>query len=158
VFTFLAREEIGEYEQKVVEQAFRRGAQRRVAWEVSSLVHGVVQTQGASDATAASVGLRALRSRDAYTLKAAGAELPSAEMYGLETRATLVDLLDATGLEKSKSAARRTVSDGGAYLNNEKVQDPEQVFTAEDALHNKYFVVRRGRRNLGFINLEQISE
>ncbi len=154
VFTFLSRAEIADYEQKVAEEAFRREAQRRLAWEVTSLVHGEDQTQRAIDASAALFGRGELSSIDAYTLKAAGAELPSAEMPYLETNATIVDLLVAAGLEKSKSAARRTVSDGGAYLNNAKVQDPEQVFTAEDAIHNKYFVVRRGRRNLGFINLE----
>lgn len=158
VFTFLTRAEIAEYEQKVAEEAFRREAQRRLAWEVTSLVHGEEQTQRAIDASAALFGRGELKSIDAYTLQAAGAELPSAKVSELEGNTTIIDLLVATGLEKSKSAARRTVSDGGAYLNNEKVEDPEQVFTAEDAIHNKYFVVRRGRRNLGFINLEQITK
>src|SRR5699024_7410887 len=127
-------------------------------WEVTSLVHGEEQTQRAIDASAALFGQGELGSIDAYTLKAAGAELPSAEMSGLETKATIVDLLVATGLEKYKSAARRTVSDGGADLNNEKGQDPEQVFTAADALHNKYCRVRRGRRTAPFLHRQQIRE
>ncbi|MGO1535843.1 MAG: tyrosine--tRNA ligase [Yaniella sp.] len=157
VFTFLSRAEIAEYEQKVVDEPFRREAQRRLAWEVTSLVHGEDQTQRAIDASAALFGRGDLESIDVTTLHAAGAELPSAEQSDLGERMTIIDLLVATGLEKSKSSARRTVGDGGAYLNNTKIEDPEHIFTATDALHNKYFVVRRGRRNLGFIDLDSAS-
>lgn len=153
VFTFLGRAEIAEYEQKVADEPFRREAQRRLAWEVTSLVHGEDQTQRAIDASAALFGRGELESIDETTLYAAGSELPMAEQTDLGNEMTIIDLLVATGLEKSKSSARRTVGDGGAYLNNVKIQDPEQVFIKADALHGKYFVVRRGRKNLGFINL-----
>lgn len=154
VFTFLTREQIADYEQKVADEPFRREAQRRLAWEVTSLVHGEDQTQRVIDASAALFGRGELETIDASTLEAAGTELPTARVDALSKEITIVELLVATGLEKSKSSARRTVSDGGAYLNNTKVEDPEQVFSKQDALHRKYFVVRRGRRNLGFINLE----
>ena len=80
-------------------------------------------------------------------------ELPTAGSGTLSEEMTIVDLLVATGLEQSKSSARRTVADGGAYVNNAKVENPEQSFSSADALHNRFFVVRRGRRNLGFIDL-----
>lgn len=157
VFTFLTRAEIAEYQEKVANEAFRRDAQRRLAWEVTSLVHGENQTQRAIDASGALFGRGELEAIDAATLEAAGAELPSPTNVDLGDEPTIVDLLVATGLEKSKSSARRTVSDGGAYLNNTKVADPEKIFTADDAIHQQYFVVRRGRRNLGFINLETLK-
>ncbi|NWN89107.1 MAG: tyrosine--tRNA ligase [Micrococcaceae bacterium] len=154
VFTFLTREEIADYKQKVADEPFRREAQRRLAWEVTSLVHGEDQTQRVIDASAALFGRGELEAIDASTLEAAGTELPTAQPDALSDEFTIVDLLVATGLEKSKSSARRTVNDGGAYLNNTKIEDPEQSFSTADALHSKYFVVRRGRRNLGFISLD----
>ena len=153
VFTFLTREEIGEYERKVQSEPFRREAQRRLAWEVTALVHGEQQTQRVIDASAALFGRGELDEIDELTLKAAGSELPSATSEELGAEMTIIDMLVATKLEASKSSARRTVKDGGAYLNNSKINDPEQYYTAADALHGKYFVVRRGRRNLGFVDL-----
>lgn len=153
VFTFLTREEIGEYERKVQSEPFRREAQRRLAWEVTALVHGEQQTQRVIDASAALFGRGELDEIDELTLKAAGSELPSATSEELGAEMTIIDMLVATKLEASKSSARRTVKDGGAYLNNSKIDDPEQHYTAADALHGKYFVVRRGRRNLGFVDL-----
>lgn len=153
VFTFLTRAEIAEYEHKVANEPFRREAQRRLAWEVTSLVHGEEQTQRAIDASAALFGRGELSAIDPSTLQAAGAELPTARRTDLGEQITIVDLLVATGLEKSKSSARRTVNDGGAYLNNIKVVEPEQIITSNDALHDQYLVVRRGRRNLGFVDL-----
>ena len=154
VFTFLTRDEISEYEQKVANEPFRREAQRHLAWEVTSLVHGEDQTQRVIDASAALFGRGELHEIDAATLEAAGAELPTASPGTLPADMSIVDLLVATGLESSKSSARRTVKDGGAYLNNVKIEDPEQRFAASDALHGQYFVVRRGRKHLGFIDLE----
>lgn len=153
VFTFLTRDEIQEYEDKVLNEPFRREAQRRLAWEVTSLVHGEDQTQRVIDASAALFGRGNLEDIDAETLQAAGVELPTAGSGTLSEEMTIVDLLVATGLEQSKSSARRTVADGGAYVNNAKVENPEQSFSSADALHNRFFVVRRGRRNLGFIDL-----
>lgn len=155
VFTFLTREEIGEYADKVTNEPFRREAQRRLAWEVTSLVHGEEQTQRVIDASAALFGRGELNGIDEATLAAAGAELNSAQLKDLETPVNIVELLVASGLEPSKSSARRTVNDGGAYLNNQKIVDPEQQFTTADALYEKYFIVRRGRRNLGFISFDQ---
>ena len=120
---------------------------------MTSLVHGESQTQRVIDASAALFGRGELQQIDPATLKAAGAELPTAQPQDLNKEMSIVDLLVATGLEESKSAARRTVKDGGAYLNNTKVEDPEQLFSTEDAIHQKYFVVRRGRRNLGFVDM-----
>lgn len=153
VFTFLTREEIAGFEQKVAEEPFRREAQRKLAWEVTSLVHGEDQTQRVIDASAALFGRGDLHSIDAPTLAAAGTELPFAPAESLPTEPTIIDLLVATGLEASKSSARRTVKDGGAYLNNAKVENPEQPVDSSEALHGKYFIVRRGRRNLGFVDL-----
>src|SRR5699024_5988101 len=99
VFTFLSRDEIKDYEQKVADEPFKREAQRRLAWEVTSLVHGEDQTQRVIDASAALFGRGDLANIDAKTLEAAGTELPSAQTGTLSQEITIVDLLVATGLE-----------------------------------------------------------
>ncbi len=87
---------------------------------------------------------------EAPTLAAALAEVPKAEVTEL---LPIVDLLVATGLSASRSAARRTVKEGGAYLNNTKVTDEEATPAAEDLLHGRWLVLRRGKRNLAAVEL-----
>ncbi|AXR73741.1 tyrosine--tRNA ligase [Auritidibacter sp. NML130574] len=157
VFTFLTRDQIADYETKVKEQPHLREAQKILAWLVTSLVHGEEQTRQVIDASAALFGRGELAHIDEQTLAAAGAELPRPEPGALDSSAlTIVDLLVATGLEKSRSSARRTVSDGGASVNNEKIPDPEEQFGAEKALHGKYLFVRRGKKNLAFVDLSAL--
>jgi tyrosyl-tRNA synthetase len=146
-FTFLSREEIDELQQAVAERPHTREAQRRLAGELTTLVHGQRATDQVIAASAALFGRGELRELDAGTLDAALAEVPHADVK-LDERPTIVDLLLSTGLVDSRSAARRTVAEGGAYVNNTKVPDEGWTLDAGDLLAGGWAVVRRGKRNL----------
>lgn len=151
VFTFLSREEIAALEVSVAERPHLREAQRTLAFQVTSLVHGVDATQKVIAASAALFGQGNLDELDEETLASATRELPrsSAPAEGL----SIVDLLVVSGLSNSNSAARRTVGEGGAYVNNSKITDPDAVLGAADALHGKYLLMRRGKRTLSMVEL-----
>lgn len=149
VFTFLEREEIERLEKTVEDAPYKREAQKALAAEVTKLVHGSEALDRVLAATAALWGSGDLREVDAKTLASATAELPTGEVKFDE--ATIVDALVATGLEKGKRAARQTVSSGGAYLNNERVDDEEKVVASADALADGSVLLRKGRRNLAVV-------
>jgi len=102
-------------------------------------------------ASAALFGNGDLTALDEQTLAAATAELPSAtvDLSGL----SIIDLLVASGLSESKSAARRTIGEGGAYVNNSKVSDPDAVIGEAELLHGKYLLLRRGKKNLATVEV-----
>ncbi|MDT7577290.1 MAG: tyrosyl-tRNA synthetase [Pseudonocardiales bacterium] len=147
MFTFLPRAEIEELEKDVVDRPHLRGAQRRLAAELTTLVHGRRQTDQVVAASGALFGRGDLRDLDAGTLDAALAEVPTTA-FQLADRLTVVDLLVATGLSDSRGAARRAVAEGGAYVNNTKVPDADWVPGEADLLAGGWLVVRRGKRNL----------
>lgn len=145
VFTFLSRAEIEELEQKVADEPFRREAQRRLAFEVTALVHGVQATEAVIAASQALFGQGELAGLDAATLEAALRELPNTT--NTEPSATVAQTLVDTGLTASLSEARRAVAQGGVYVNNAKVDDPEQSIGA-DVLPGDMVVLRRGKKTL----------
>ncbi|BCW35616.1 tyrosine--tRNA ligase [Arthrobacter sp. StoSoilA2] len=151
VFTFLSRAEIEELGQAVAERPFAREGQKKLAFEVTSLVHGIDATEKVIAASAALFGNGDLTVLDERTLEAATAELPSAKISadGLG----IIDLLVAAGLSDSKSAARRTIGEGGAYVNNTKVSDPDAVIAQDELLHGRYLLLRRGKKNLATIEV-----
>ena len=144
VFTFRTREEIESLEQEVAERPYARAAQRALAWDVTSLVHGTELTQKVIDASAALFGQGNLSDIDLATLEAATQELQVAE---LPDEATVIEAFVASGLVKSNSEARRTIKEGGAYINNEKIEDGEAAIKSF-YLHDQLAVLRRGKRNL----------
>ena len=146
-FTFLTREEIDELEKAVAERPQARAAQRRLAEEMTTLVHGRRHTEQVIAASSALFGRGDLRELDEGTLDAALAEVPLADVRIAE-RPSIVDLLLSTGLAESRGAARRTVDEGGAYVNNTKIPDEGWVLGEEDLLPGRWAVVRRGKRNL----------
>jgi tyrosyl-tRNA synthetase len=150
IFTFLDRERITELEQAVAAAPRAREAQRVLAREVTTLVHGADATARVEAASAALFGGGELHDLDAGTLADAVAEVPRGTVVPGES--TIVDALVATGLERGRNAARRVVGEGGAYLNNVKVADPEQVITEGDLLAGGVALVRRGRRNLAVVS------
>ena len=161
VFTFLTRAEIEGYARKVAEEPFRREAQKRLAWEVTSLAHGEEATRKVIDASAAVFGGGDLAEVDGEVLAAVLAELPQADRTqwsGEGDGVSAIELLVSTGLVSSKSEARRTVKEGGASVNNVKVQDPEQVYTREDALAGRHLLVRRGKKNMAAADLTAVRE
>ncbi|RQP11081.1 MAG: tyrosine--tRNA ligase [Microbacteriaceae bacterium] len=144
VFTFLTREQIEALEQEVREQPFRREAQRTLAREVTSLVHGREATDAVIAASEALFGQGDLSGLDASTLAAAVEELPNAR---LGEDATVVQALVDTALCSSLSEARRAIAQGGVYLNNAKVEDAEATL-AGAFLAGGRAVLRRGKKTL----------
>lgn len=151
IFTFLSRAEIEELAQQVADKPFAREGQRRLAYEVTSLVHGAEATEKVIAASAAVFGNGDLSVLDEETLAAATSELPSA-VVGVDGLG-IIDLLVASGLSDSKSAARRTVGEGGAYVNNAKVSDPDAVVETAQLLHGKYLLLRKGKKNLATVRV-----
>ena len=153
IFTFLTREEIEDLEQQTAEKPFLRAAQKRLADEVTALVHGADEVEQAKAAAAALFGggdlhvdrarhpgVRAARSR--RYVGAAPASCP-----GSSTSSS------AAGLAKSKGEARRTVAEGGAYLNNVRVEDPELRPTEADLVAGSWLVLRRGKKNFAGVEV-----
>ncbi|TDQ45423.1 tyrosine--tRNA ligase [Actinorugispora endophytica] len=153
-FSFRSREEIEELERQTAERPAARAAQRALAEELTTLVHGDQECRNVIAASRALFGQGELAELNPATLGAALAEVPHAELAGPAAGLpSVVDLLAETGLVPSRSAARRAVQEGGAYLNNAKVADIEARVTDEDLLHGRYLVLRRGKRNIGGIIL-----
>ena len=150
VFTFLSRAEIEEYERLVAEEPFRRAAQKRLALEVTTLVHGSAATQAAILASEALFGQGDLASLDASTLAAALEELPGAP--GAQG-APIAQLLVDAGLVTSLSEARRAIKQGGVYVNNAQVQAEDAALTAGDLLHGRFAVLRRGKKTLAGVRV-----
>ncbi|WP_297346230.1 tyrosine--tRNA ligase [uncultured Mobiluncus sp.] len=147
VFTFLSREEIEALETETQQNPGKRAAQRALAEAVTTLVHGVDQTERVKAASTALFGRGDLREVDGKTLVAATADLPRTQAVLGETN--ILHLLVDSGLEKGIGAAKRTVASGGAYLNNEKVEDESRVVTAADVLPGGVVLFRKGKRQLG---------
>ena len=144
-FTDRTREEIDALEKSVAETPFKREAQKALAADVTTLVHGAKATSSVQAASEALFGKGDPAALDARTLHDATAELPGGEVA---PGASVVDALVATGLVESRNAARRVINDGGASVNNVKVTDPEAELTEGDFLHGQVALVRRGRKSL----------
>ena len=145
VFTDRGPDEVADLERQVAEEPWKRAAQRVLAEDVTTLVHGAQATAAAQAASEALFGKGDLRALDGPTLRDAAAELPSGAVHpGM----SIVDALVAVGLADSRNAARRTVGEGGASVNGVKVSDAEAVLTPADVLDGGVVVLRRGRKNL----------
>ncbi|MBB3044057.1 tyrosine--tRNA ligase [Nocardioides soli] len=153
VFTFLSRAEIEELEAQHAEKPFLRSGQRALAEHVTSLVHGAEETERIRAASAALFGGGELATLSTDTLGAALREAGSTVVDGDAGIPTVTDLLVATGLAKSKGEARRTISEGGAYLNNERVEDPELVPGDGDLIGGTWLVLRRGKKNFAGVEV-----
>ena len=145
-FTFLGDEELSALETEVAERPFKRQAQRRLAQEMTDLVHGEEARRGAELAAQALFGKADLQDLDEATLAAALSETGVYEISAAEPL-TVVDLLVGAGLADSKGAARRSISEGGVYINNERVRDDASVALPEQFLHGQWLVLRRGKKN-----------
>jgi tyrosyl-tRNA synthetase len=150
-FSFRDREEIEELEKATGDRPAARAAQRALAEELTTLVHGSEETARVMAASRALFGQGELGELDERTLESALASVPSARVS--EPLPAVVDLLTETGLVSSKSEARRTIAQGGAYLNNAKVTDEAAVPERSDLLHGRFLVLRRGKRNVGGVTV-----
>ena len=143
-FTFLDQDELSRLETEVAERPFKREAQRRLAQEMTDLVHGVEAREAVELASQALFGRAELADLDEATLSASVSETDVFEFSG---DTTIVDLLVGAGLADSKGAARRSIKEGGAYVNNERIEDESWSPSEEDYLHGKWLVLRRGKKN-----------
>jgi len=143
----------------VVEEGERapasRAPQRALAAEMTTLVHGAGETAAVEAAAASLFGRGDLGSLPEATLRAAVQEVPHAEMHLGQSGLSVVDVLVATGLAESRSAARRAIADGGAYLNNVRVADVDATVGDGDLLHGRWLVVRRGKRSVAAVDVHR---
>ncbi|WP_033372081.1 tyrosine--tRNA ligase [Humibacter albus] len=150
VFTFLPRAEIERLEKAVAEEPYKREAQRALALEVTTLVHGRAATEAAIGAAAALFGNGDLAATDTGTLDAALRELPNTTT---SPDAPIAQLLVDTGLTSSLSDARRAISQGGVYVNNDKVDDAAATIAGR-VLPTGMAVLRRGKKTLAGVFVE----
>lgn len=151
-FSFLGREEIDELDLLTAEKPHLRAAQKRLAEEMTTLVHGVSATESVQAASQALFGRGELATLDEQTLAAALEDAGAVEVAS-DAPATIVDLLVASGLSESKGAARRAVGEGGAYVNNERISDPEWTPAPGGLLHGSWLVLRRGKKSIAGVRI-----
>ena len=145
-FTFLDQEELARLEVEVEERPFKREAQRRLAQEMTDLVHGVEAREAVELASQALFGRAELADLDEATLSASLSETDVFEFAPAE-ETTIVDLLVGAGLADSKGAARRSIKEGGAYVNNVRIEDEAWSPAESDYLHGAWLVLRRGKKS-----------
>ncbi|NBU32893.1 MAG: tyrosine--tRNA ligase [Actinobacteria bacterium] len=150
-FTFRSESEIAELAEATQERPHAREAQRTLANDVTTLVHGEHQTAQAKAAASALFGQGEIRDLDPATLDAAMREAPNASVAPSGQYPTVAELLVACELVASNSAGRRAINEGGVSINNVKVTDENYEVTEVDFLHGKWLVLRRGKRTFGGI-------
>ena len=153
VFSFKDRSEIERLIETVKVNPGAREAQRELARELTSMVHGADECEKVEAASKALFGQGELKDLDVKTLTAALSQLPKATISKDEDFPTWVDLLTATGVVDSKSAARRIVKENGAYLNNEKISGEDFAPTKANLIHGKFLVLRKGKRDLASVEV-----
>ncbi|MGO4958359.1 tyrosine--tRNA ligase [Luteococcus sp. Sow4_B9] len=152
VFSDRDHDEIDHLEHLTQTEPFRRAAQKALADDITDLVHSVAEREAAVNAAQAAFGRGELSALPPATVQALMKEVGAATVEGTELP-TIVDALALAGVVPSKSAARRAVDEGGAYLNNEKITDPERRLTADDLLAGKYVLLRRGKKTVGGLEI-----
>ena len=153
VFSFKDRAEIERLIETVQTNPGAREAHRELARELTTLVHGEKEALQAEAAGKALFGQGELSELDEKTLEAALAQLPRTTISKGESFPTWVDLLAATGVVDSKSAARRIVKENGAYLNNVKITGEDFAPSTNDLLYGRFLVLRKGKRDLAAVEL-----
>lgn len=153
IFSDRSREEIDELARLTAEEPHRRAAQRALADDITDLVHGVVEREAAVNAGQALFGRAELTDLSGATLASVASEVGGGELSCSPEFPTVVDLLVAAGVVESRGAARRAIKEGGAYLNNRKVDDAETLITRDEFLGGEWVVARRGRRTVGIVRI-----
>ena len=153
VFSFKSHAEIDELLTSLAQNPGAREAHRALARELTTLVHGEREATQAEAAAKALFGQGELSELDEGTLESALSQLPRTSVSKREVIPTWVDLLVTTGVVDSKSAARRIIKEGGAYLNNEKISGEDFAPTLESALYGRFFILRKGKRDLAAVEL-----
>lgn len=150
-FTFLSAEELSELADATALRPHERAAQRRLARELTTLVHGAAATESVQHASGALFGRGELNLLDEATLASALRETSVAELAPGHPDG-IIDLLVATGLSASRGEARRTVGEGGVSVNNVRVDSETWAADASDFLHGRWLVLRRGKRSVAGVH------
>ena len=154
VFSMKSRAEIEELIEKVETNPGAREAHRELAREMTTLIHGGAMAKSVEEAAKALFGQGEIGDLDLKTLDSALSQLPKTIIKKGDPYPTWVDLLAATGVVESKSAARRIVKEGGGYLNNKRVESEDFTPSKADLLHGKYLLLRKGKRDLAAVEVE----
>ena len=154
VFSMKSRAEIEELIEKVKTNPGAREAHRELAREMTTLIHGGAMAKSVEEAAKALFGQGEIGDLDLKTLDSALSQLPKTTIKKGDPYPTWVDLLAATGVVESKSAARRIVKEGGGYLNNKKVESEDFTPSKADLLHGRYLLLRKGKRDLAAVEVE----
>jgi len=152
-FSFKSHEELDVLFESLRTNPGAREAHRALAREVTTLIHGEEQTVNVENAARALFGQSEIRDLDEATLESALKELPRTSIARGQEFPSWVDLLCAAGVVDSKSAARRVVKEGGAYLNNEKISGEEFKPQQSHLLHGRFLVLRKGKRDLAAVEV-----
>ncbi|CAB4340859.1 MAG: tyrosine--tRNA ligase [Actinobacteria bacterium] len=153
VFSMKDHAEISRLIETVKENPGAREAHRALAQEMTTMIHGQKASEMAEMAAKALFGQGDIAELDLATLDSALAQLPRVELMKNQQIPSWVDLLAGSGVVDSKSAARRIVKEGGAYLNNQKVSAEDFTPGKGDFLHGKYLLLRKGKRDLAAVVL-----
>ena len=152
-FSFRSHEELEQLFESLRTNPGAREAHRELAREVTTLIHGETETVKVEAAAKALFGHGEINDLDAATLAGALSELPRTTIPRGSSIPTWVDLIVATGLIESKSAARRIIKEGGAYLNNQKISGEDFAPASSDLLHGRFLVLRKGKRDLAAVEV-----
>jgi tyrosyl-tRNA synthetase len=155
LFTFLDKTRIEELAREVQEQPARREAQRVLAFEVTALVHGPREAEGAVRSSRALFGSQIAELEEPHLLEVLS-EAPStrAARSTLSGGKSLVDLLVEVGLAESKAAARSYISGGGVYINNVRASNADRMVAEDDLLLDRYLLLRRGKKSYHLVSFE----
>ncbi len=153
VFSRRSAEEIADLARQTAERPHLRAAQRALADDVTDLVHSEAERRATTAAAAALFGHAELALLDEPVLVAVAQELKAATLPCGDELPSVIDALVASGVVASRSAARRAIEEGGAYLNNTKVNDVDSRLRTDDLLHGRWVIVRRGRRTVGALRI-----
>ena len=157
-YSFADHAQILEWESATLESPAQRAAQRALAVELTTMVHGESATQAVEAAAQALFGRGDLAAVPGPVLGAALRETPHADIARSEVHAgylpDIVELLTRSGLSASRGEARRTIGEGGAYVNNVRVEADDFRPSATDLIDGRYLVLRRGRKTVAGVILE----
>lgn len=151
VFTRRSRGEIDELERQTREQPQLRLAQKALADDVTALVHSSTERDAAVAAASALFGRSDLRDLAGDVLAGVAAELGATKLAASDGLPTVVEVLEQSGVVASRGAARRAITEGGAYINNVKVADVDAVLSVDDLLDGRLVIARRGKRTVGAV-------
>jgi tyrosyl-tRNA synthetase len=154
-FTWLTKSEINELDDVLKERPEKREAQRKLAQEMTQMVHGETALANAEQASRVLFG-GDLEGLDAADIEDIFADVPSSQVTGSDLAGDglpVVDLLAGSDLATSKGDARRSIKGGGVYLNNRRVADPSQMVSVMDAIEGQFLVLRKGRKRYHLVRV-----